>query len=129
MKKKYPDQIVYNKDSDRFDANTKHYPTTVGSQKFEPIIMDKSEGIKADKYFNSRLEELKREYRSLLSEYDDTKLIYNSEYSFQPIVGETYHLYQKENGIYFLSIIKPSEWKQNHIGSFRLLNNGVWEKL
>ena len=122
MKKKYPDQIVYNKDSDRFDANTKHYPTTVGSQKFEPIIMDKSEGIKADKYFNSRLEELKREYRSLLSEYDDTKLIYNSEYSFQPIVGETYHLY-------FLSIIKPSEWNQNHIGSFRLLNNGVWEKL
>jgi len=91
--------------------------------------VDKSEGVKADKYFNSRLEELKREYESLLNEYDDTKLIYNSEYSFQPIVGETYYLYQKENGIYFLSIIKPSEWKQNHIGSFRLLNNGVWEKL
>lgn len=86
MKKKYPDQIVYDIDSNEYDANTKHYPTTVGSQKFEPIIVDKSEGVKADKYFNSRLEELKREYESLLNEYDDTKLIYNSDYSFQPII-------------------------------------------
>ena len=49
MKKKYPDNIVYNEESDKFDANLKQYPTTVGSQKFEPINVDKSDSIKADK--------------------------------------------------------------------------------
>lgn len=129
MKKKLPDNIVYNEESGKFDSNTKHYPTTVGSQSFEPIIVDKSDGIKADKYFSSRLSELKKEYESLVNEYSDTKLVYESEYSFQPVVGETYHLYQRECGKVFLSIISPDEWNKKYIGSYTLLNNGVWEKL
>lgn len=129
MKKKYPDNIVYNVDTGKFDANLKNYPTTVGSQKFDPIVVDKSEGIKADKFFNSRLTELKKEYELLVSKYVDTKLVYDSDYNFQPIVGETYHLYERKNGSKFLSIISPSDWKQEYIGSFILLNNGTWEKL
>jgi len=129
VKKKYPDNIVYNVDTGKFDANLKNYPTTVGSQKFDPIIVDKSEGIKADKFFNSRLTELKKEYELLVSKYVDTKLVYDSDYNFQPIVGETYHLYERKNGSKFLSIISPSDWKQEYVGSFILLNNGTWEKL
>lgn len=129
MKKKYPDNIVYNVDTGKFDANLKNYPTTVGSQKFDPIVVDKSEGIKADKFFNSRLTELKKEYEILVSKYVDTKLVYDSDYNFQPIVGETYHLYERKNGSKFLSIISPSDWKQEYVGSFILLNNGTWEKL
>ena len=64
MKKKLPDNIVFNEESGKFDANTKHYPTTVGSKSFEPIIVDKSDTIKADKYFNSRLTEIKKEVYS-----------------------------------------------------------------
>lgn len=129
MKKKYPDNIVYNETTGKFDANLKNYPTTVGSQKFEPIVVDKSEGIKADKFFNSRLTELKKEYELLVSKYVDTKLVYGSDYNFQPIVGETYHLYERKNGSKFLSMISPDDWKQEHVGSFILLNNGTWEKL
>ncbi len=129
MIKKYPDNIVYNDETGKFDANLKNYPTTVGSQKFDPIVVDKSEGIKADKYFNSRLTELKKEYDSLVSKYVDTKLVYDSDYNFQPIVGETYHLYERKNGNTFLSMISPNDWKQEYVGSFILLNNGTWEKL
>lgn len=129
MKKKYPDNIVYNVDTGKFDANLKNYPTTVGSQKFDPIVVDKSEGIKADKFFNSRLTELKKEYELLVSKYVDTKLVYDSDYNFQPIVGETYHLYEKEDGNNFLSIISPKEWDKKYVGSYVLLNNGTWEKL
>ena len=129
MKKKYPDNIVYNDETGKFDANLKNYPTTVGSQKFDTIVVDKSEGIKADKYFNSRLTELKKEYDSLVSKYVDTKLVYDSDYNFQPIVGETYHLYERKNGSTFLSMISPNDWKQEYVGSFILLNNGTWEKL
>lgn len=125
--KKYPDQIVYNEETQKYDSNTKNYPTTVGSQKFEPIVVDKSDAIKSDRYFNSRLEELKREYETLVNDYENTKMVYNSNYSFQPVVGEIYHMYQNKDGKKFLSIIKPSEWNKKHIGSYRLLNNGVWE--
>ena len=37
MKKKYPDNIVYNYETQEFDAKKKEYPTSVGAQKFETI--------------------------------------------------------------------------------------------
>ena len=129
MKKKYPDNIVYNEESGEFDANLKQYPTTVGSQKFEPINVDKSDSLKADKYFQSRLSELKDEYKRLVEEYNWTSLVYNSTYNFQPILGENYHLYENKNKDLFLSLIEPNQWKQTYIGTFKLLNNGKWEKL
>ena len=129
MKKKYPDNIVYDKESGEFDAKLKSYPTTVGSQKFEPIVVDKSDSLKANKYFESRLNELKGEYKKLVNEYNWTSLVYESQYSFQPILGEEYHLYERKDKNLFLSLIKPKEWNQPHVGTFKLLNNGKWEKI
>ncbi len=129
MKKKYPDNIVYNEELGEFDAKLKRYPTTVGSQKFEPIKVDKSDSLKANKYFQSRLDELKDEYKRLVEEYNWTKLIYQSTYSFQPILGESYYLYEKKDKTLFLSLIKPTEWDRPYVGTFKLLNNGKWEKI
>ena len=129
MTKKYPDNIVYNDETGKFDASLKQYPTTLGSQKFDTIVVDKSEGIKADKFFNSRLTEIKKEYDELVSKYVDTKLIYGSDYNFQPIVGGVYYLYERDNGTNFLSIISPKEWDKKYLGSYMLLNNGTWDKL
>ena len=108
MKKEYPDNIVYDKESGEFDAKLKSYPTTVGSQKFEPIKVDKSDSIKANKYFESRLNELKGEYKKLVDEYEWTSLVYKSNYSFQPMLGEPYHLYHNtKTDKLFLSLIEP----------------------
>ena len=98
MKKKYPDNIVYNEDRQKFDANIKHYPTTVGGQKFEVLQVDKSDALKADKYFNKRLGELKEEWDKLVGEYESTRLIYETTYTFQPILGEIYHIYKSKDG-------------------------------
>lgn len=127
--KKYPDNIVFNEETDKFDANLKHYPTTVGAQKFEILQVDKSDAIKADKYFNKRLEELKEEYNKLVGEYEATRLIYNTKYSFQPTLGETYYIYKNNNDENFLSIIKPNEWNKPCYGSYRLNTNGTWEEM
>ena len=127
--KKYPDNIVFNEETDKFDANLKHYPTTVGAQKFEILQIDKSDAIKADKYFNKRLEEIKKEYDKLLNEYESTRLIYNTKYSFQPILGETYYIYKNGNEDTFLSIIKPNEWNKPCYGAYRLNTNGTWEEM
>ena len=127
--KKYPDNVVYNEETQKFDANTKHYPTTVGGQKFEVLQVDKSDALKADKYFNKRLGELKEEWDKLVNEYESTKLIYNTDYTFQPIPGEPYHIYKDRNGNTFLSIIHPNEWDREYLGSYRLNSNGTWEEI
>ena len=129
MKKKYPDNIVFNIDTAEFDASKKAYPTSVGAQKFEPIKVDKSDSIKANKYFESRLSELKDEYKKLVEEYNWTSLVYESTYSFQPLVGESYYLYQNKNKDLFLSLISPYEWKMEYLGTFKLMTNGKWEKM
>ena len=130
MKKEYPDNIVYDKELGVFDAKLKSYPTTVGSQKFEPIVVDKSDSLKANKYFESSLNELKGKYKKLVDEYEWTSLVYKSTYSFQPMLGEPYHLYHNvETDKLFLSLIEPSQWDKVYVGTFRLLNNGKWEKV
>jgi len=129
MKKKYPDNVVFNYETKEFDASKKEYPTSVGAQKFETIKVDKTDSLKANKYFESRVNELKDEYRKLVNEYSWTKLVYMSEYNFQPTLGEKYYLYERENKNLFLSLIKPKEWNQTYVGAFKLLNNGKWEKI
>ena len=127
MSKKLPDNIVFN--GDKFDANTKNYPTTISAPSFAPINVDRSDSIKADKYFGSRLNELKSEYENLVDEYKWSDIIYNALYNFQPILGEPYYLYLNDDDKHFLSIIEPNEWDQIFVGTFKLLNNGKWEKI
>ncbi len=127
--KKYPDSIVFDYELGVFDSNKKQYPTDLGAPAFQPLQIDKSDSKKANKYFSSQLSELKDKYNQLKEEYEWTAQVYESEYNFQPILGEVYHLYSKNNGCKFLSLISPSEWNQQHIGSFKLLNNGNWKKL
>tara|TARA_Y100000592_G_scaffold35746_1_gene56735 strand:- start:169 stop:561 length:393 start_codon:yes stop_codon:yes gene_type:complete len=127
--KKYPDSIVYNEELQKFDSNIKPYPTSVGSQGFEPIKVDKSTSISANHYFHSKLNELKEEYKKLIKEYNWTKLVYEATYSFQPITGHIYHLYENKNKTLWLSLIGPNEWDKLYIGSFKLLTDGKWEKI
>ena len=126
MKKK-PDNVVYDEDGKSFDAKLKSYPTNIGAPSFKPVIVDNSSSIKASHYFKSKLEEIKSEYENLLEEYNDTTLVYESDYNFEPIVGKIYHLYENKN-VRFLSLIAPNEWNKTHLGSFLLTTDGKWEK-
>mgnify|MGYP003674576803 FL=1 len=128
--KKYPDNIVYNYETGEFDAHKKAYPTSVNGQKFEPLKVDKSSAADANHYFESKLNELKEEYKKLINEYNWTSLVYAANYRFQPIVGKSYYLYEDVNKEkIFLSLIEPDQWKQKYIATFKLLNNGKWEKI
>ena len=81
------------------------------------------------KYFNKRLGELKEEWDKLVGEYESTKLIYETTYTFQPILGEVYHIYRSKDGKSFLNLINPNEWNREHLGSYKLNTNGTWEKI
>lgn len=62
-----------------------------------------------------------------------SELIYNCKINFEPIVGENYYLYLKEN-IKILSMISPEEWTRGvppyeFIAEVELLADHTWKIL
>ena len=82
-------------------------------------------------HFSQRFNEIKKEYSKLIEEFQWNDFVYKSNYSFKPIQGKIYHLYQRddEKKSLFLSLISPKEWNMLFIGSFKLLSNNKWEKI
>jgi hypothetical protein len=85
--------------------------------------------IKVNKQFQSKFNELKEEYQRLIDEYKWNDLVYQSKFSFEPVVGEIYHLYYGNDGNVFLSLITPDEWNKPYIGSFRYNYDNKWIKI
>ena len=81
------------------------------------------------KEFDDRLDDIRNKFDELQEEFYWNKLVYESEIRFEPGIGRFYHLYEKENGNRFLSLIAPNEWNMNYIGSFKLKHNRKWEKV
>ena len=127
--KKHPDNIVFDYKSQTYNANVTNFPTSIGAPKFDVLEIDMSSSVEAKNYFSSKFKEIKLEYERLIDCYNWTKIIYDSEYSFQPITGHNYHLYKRNDNTFFLSIIEPDQWRKKYIGTFCLLTNGSWMKI
>ena len=129
---KKPDNVVFNPETKKYDAALKPYATSVGA----PVITTtdtiawKNRSIsKVNHKIEARYLELKAEYDKMMQEFEFNKLIYNAKFNFEPIIGKVYHLYNRENGESFLSIIAPEECRFNSLGSFYLNADQIWEKI
>jgi hypothetical protein len=93
----------------------------------DDVVGWKSRGISnVNKEFENKFNELKMQYQDLMKEYEWNELVYNARFSFEPVIGETYHLYLGDDGVYFLSLIAPEEWNKEHVGTFKLNSNKKW---
>ena len=122
MKKK-PDLVVWDEENGYY-AKSLAYGTSTSA----PVIkLDDVEGwkqqaaIKVNHQFKTRYDELVEEARKLADEYNWNEIVYTASYSFQPVIGQIYHLYMKKDESLFLSLISPSEWKQKFIASFKYI--------
>jgi hypothetical protein len=115
------------------DRMIKTYPTEVGSQPFKPQNIDLfklEKTTKIQKYYSSKFDELAKEYESIMKEISINERLYKAKHNFEPISGESYHLYVKENGEEFISIIGPGQWtKFEYIGTFQILSDGRWKQV
>jgi sulfur carrier protein ThiS len=123
--KKVPDSFVE-------DRRLKSYPTEIGSQKFSPddiqlFKLEKTSKLKH--HFSSKFSELQSEYKKLIDEINTNERLYLAKHNFEPIPGKSYHLYIKENGEEFLSLISPKEWgdRFDYVGTFEFLSDGRWQ--
>lgn len=131
MEAKKPDNIVYS-EKDGYNANVLPYGTSVGAPaiRIDDLVSWKSRGITTvNKQFESKFNELKMQYESLIQEFEWNELVYSSKFSFEPVVGETYHLYRSSDGSHFLSLIGPEEWNKEHVGTFKLNSDKKWVHL
>ena len=125
MSKKKPDQVADN-------PGLLSYASNVGAPAIKPddIATWKLEKVsKTNSYFSARYEEIKEEYKKLIERYEWNKLVYESDFRFEPIKGKIYFLYQKDDGKLFLSLIEPEYWNQIFVGAFKLDSEDKWEKV
>lgn len=128
MEKDKPDNVVFSKEKG-YNASLLPYSTSVGAPiiKIDDIVSWKSRGItNVNKQFENKFNELKIEYQKLMEEFEWNELVYNSKFSFEPVIGEIYHLYAGLDGIHFLSLIGPDEWNKEHVGAFKLNSEKKW---
>lgn len=110
-------------------SNFLAYPSSRLGAKIVPqdLTSFKSRGItKVERELQQELIELRERYLKVIDSFNWNKLIYESHYRFEPVVGEHYHLYEV-NGEHHLSMITPEEWHQRWVGSFRLNSDARWE--
>jgi hypothetical protein len=128
---KKPDIIVWDEERGWY-ASKLSYGSNVGAPAIRP---DDVEGWKltnvkrANDYFKTRFDDLKKEYEKLIDEYRWSELVYTAKYNFEPVIGKSYYLYNDDSGA-FLSLISPHEWntKSEFIGTFRMDAQHKWEK-
>lgn len=129
---KKPDNVVYNTETKKYDAYLKPYATNVSA----PVITTtdtiawKNRSVnKLNHKVKTRFKEIKEQYDLLIKEFEDNKLVHDAKFSFEPIIGQHYHLYERENDANFLSIIAPNECSFKCLGSFYLNADQIWEKV
>jgi hypothetical protein len=129
---KKPDSVVFDTKNQKYDAFLKPYATNVGAPVIIPsdTIAWKNRSInKLNHKVQTRFQEIKGQYERLMQEFEYNNLIYSAKFSFEPIIGEVYHLYKKDNNETFLSIIAPNQCNFHTIGSFCLNTDQIWEKV
>ena len=131
-KDKKPDSVVFNTETQKYDAALKPYATNVGA----PVITTTDTNAWKNRSINkinhkveAKYLELKSAYEKMMQEFEYNNLIFESKFTFEPIVGEVYHLYKRKNGDSFLSIIAPEQCRFNALGSFYLNADHIWEKI
>ncbi len=104
------------------------YPASRLSPVIHPPDMNqfKSRGLtQVQRELFQQLEEMRRSYERVIDAFNWNKVVYESRFQFEPVIGDTYHLYRDDRG-FFLSMIEPHSWGKKFVGSFRLGPDCRW---
>lgn len=99
------------------------YPVSTLSPPIVPndLTSFKSRGISSiERELSLKLENIKNEYIEAINHYNWNKLVYSSDYAFEPVIGNIYYLYRRTDGTFILSMISPDEWYLEYIATVRL---------
>jgi hypothetical protein len=80
-----------------------------------------------------QVELLMQQANELKERIDISEKIYLADLSFEPIIGQIYHLYIKDD-VYKLLLIGPDEWGKfpqtlQYVGTVKMLGDHTWDVL
>ena len=105
------------------------YPVSTLSPPIIPndLTSFKTRGIsQVERELQQKLKEIRETYLQTIDHFNWNKLVYEADIQFEPIVGETYHVYEMR-GRRQLSMISPDQWAQKHLASVRLDVDRQWK--
>jgi hypothetical protein len=120
------------------------FPHNLGSAVVKPEDMGKNKGraVAAMKeQTGMQLKQLYDQIRVLVGQAHDIKKrvevserIYMAQMNFEPVIGQLYYLYEKDDHSDVLSMISPDEWGKDSpfkafIAQVKLLSDHTWEVL
>lgn len=119
------------------------YAHTVGGAVIKPIDKGKMKGLAVSAMYEQsemQLDQIREQINLLASQaqlikdrVEVSESIYQAEMSFKPLIGKTYHLYQRDSGKYLVSMVAPTEWGRKNTLDFKatvkLLADHTWDIL
>ena len=142
--KKDKEEFVNPIDPDKITEtpNTLEYGHNVGSAVVKPEDQGKVKGRALSAMEHQTDMQLDQIYQQMQLLADQAKklgqrkviseIIYTAEMRFEPLINHTYHLYEKEDKTYLLSLIAPEQWGRSKksfefIATVRLLADHTWD--
>lgn len=128
---KKPDGVAWDEEDQEYISKLLPYATSNSSPVIHVPNVDafKQKGVeKVSKQFQAELEDLQNKIKTFVTLAADTQQVYTAKFKFEPIVGESYHLYAGDNEETFLSLIAPTDWDKEFLGTFRLNGEYKWER-
>jgi hypothetical protein len=120
------------------------YPHTVGGAMIRPedmgktisnalLAMDQQTAMQLNQ-IQEQIQLLYRQAQDIRNRTDVSVWIYQAEMGFDPLINHIYHLYLRDNGRHFLSMVSPGEWgrsdkKPQFVATVKLLADHTWEIL
>jgi hypothetical protein len=107
-------------------------PTEVGAIKGRAMKAMQGQTQKQMDQIYEQMKLLAKQVNELKDRVEVSNLIYDAEISFQPVIGEVYHLYEKTDGKQVLSLVSPEEWGdkipfKKYIAKVTLLADHTWD--
>lgn len=118
------------------------YAHTAGSAVIKPEDLGKLKGKsilamrqQTDRQMNQlyqQMEVLAKQAKALAERKEISERIYEATVGFEPIINETYYLYERESGEDLLSLIAPEEWGKSfkysrYLAKVTLLADHTWD--
>tara|TARA_Y200000002_G_scaffold101502_1_gene82335 strand:- start:176 stop:589 length:414 start_codon:yes stop_codon:yes gene_type:complete len=131
LKSKKPDQVVWDDDQKKYIARLLPFAAQTSGPVIKVPNVDafKQKGVeKVSKQLQTELEELQNKIKDFVKSANDTQKVYAAKFKFEPLVGETYFLYEGKKDRY-LSLISPDQWNKKFLGAFRLSSEYKWERI
>jgi len=127
------------------EAKLSPVPLTVSSPAIKAIDKNKITANAVEAMHlqaHQQIEMLRKQAELIMSQVKEieerlkiSELIYKAEIRFKPVLGQIYHLYEKEEpGELLVSMISPEEWGRSksfsrYLSTVRLLSDSTWDIL